>query len=193
MERKTKELTARMLKKSVIKNTDSDFQEICEEVENTRRLVFELNNSVPDQENTIKLLEKIWGTKLDKSVRVFTPFYTAFGKLTKVGKNVFINFGCTFLNQGSITIEDDVFIGPGVKITSEGHPENPDERHSLLVKPVVIRQNTWIGANAVILQGITIGKNAIVGAGSVVTKDVEDNTIVVGTPAKFLRKIKEKP
>ncbi len=87
----------------------------------------------------------------NSSVRVFPPFYTAFGKLTKIGKNVFINFGCTFLDQGSITIEDDVFIAPGVKITTEAHPENPEERHNLLIKPVAIKQNAWIGANAVML------------------------------------------
>ncbi|WP_370397017.1 sugar O-acetyltransferase [Intestinicryptomonas porci] len=192
MKRKTKELTERMLKKSVIKNTDPDFNEICEEVENTRRLVCELNNSPHTDDEARKLLEEIWGQKLDSSVRVFPPFYTAFGKLTKISKNVFINFGCTFLDQGSITIEDDVFIAPGVKITTEAHPENPEGRHNLLIKPVVIKQNAWIGANAVILPGVIIGKNAIVGAGAVVTKDVEDNAVVAGVPAKFIRKIKEK-
>lgn len=192
MKRKTKELTERMLKKSVIKNTDPDFNEICEEVENTRRLVCELNNSPHTDDEARKLLEEIWGQKLDSSVRVFPPFYTAFGKLTKIGKNVFINFGCTFLDQGSITIEDDVFIAPDVKITTEAHPENPEGRHNLLIKPVVIKQNAWIGANAVILPGVIIGKNAIVGAGAVVTKDVEDNAVVAGVPAKFIRKIKEK-
>lgn len=129
---------------------------------------------------------------MNSSVRVFPPFYTAFGKLTKIGKNVFINFGCTFLDQGSITIEDDVFIAPCVKITTEAHPENPEERHNLLIKPVAIKQNAWIGANAVILPGVIIGKNAIIGAGAVVTKDVEDNAVVAGVPAKFIRKIKEK-
>lgn len=193
MKRKTKELTEKMLKKSVIKNTDPDFNEICKEVENTRRLVCELNNSPHTEDEARKLLEEIWGQKLDSSVRVFPPFYTAFGKLTKIGKNVFINFGCTFLDQGSITIEDDVFIAPGVKITTEAHPENPEERHSLLIKPVAIKQNAWIGANAVILPGVSIGKNAIVGAGAVVTKDVEDNAVVAGVPARFIRKIKEKP
>lgn len=192
MKRTTKELTERMLKKSVIKNTDPDFNEICKEVENTRRLVCELNNSPHTDDEARKLLEEIWGQKLNSSVRVFPPFYTAFGKLTKIGKNVFINFGCTFLDQGSITIEDDVFIAPGVKITTEAHPENPEERHNLLIKPVAIKQNAWIGANAVILPGVIIGKNAIVGAGAVVTKDVEDNAVVAGVPAKFIRKIKEK-
>ena len=130
------------------------------------------------------------GQELDPSVRMFPPFYTAFGKLTRVGKEVFINFGCTFLDQGSITTEDGVCIGPGVKITTEPPPEEPGLRHNLLVKPVVIRRNAWLGAGAVILPGVTVGENAIVGAGAVVTKDVPDGTVVAGVPARIMRKIK---
>ena len=136
------------------------------------------------------LLERIWGQPLDASVRMFPPFYTAFGKTTRVGKDVFINFGCTFLDQGGITLEDGVFIGPGAKILTEHHPEEPALRHRLLVKPVVIRCNAWIGAGAMILPGVTVGENAIVAAGAVVTKDVPDNAVVAGVPAKVLRNIK---
>lgn len=118
------------------------------------------------------------------------PFYTAFGKTTHVGKEVFINFGCTFLDQGGITIEDGVFIGPGAKILTEGHPEEPELRHTLHTEPVVIRRKAWIGAGAMILPGVTVGENAIVAAGAVVTKDVPDNAIVAGVPAKVLRNIK---
>ena len=137
------------------------------------------------------MLERIWGQQLDASVRMFPPFYTAFGKLTRVGKEVFINFGCTFLDQGGITLEDGVFIGPGAKIVTENHPEEPVLRHRLLVKTIVIRRNAWIGAGAIILPGVTVGENAIVAAGAVVTKDVPDNVIVAGAPAKTIRNIKQ--
>ena len=103
---------------------------------------------------------------------------------------MFINFGCTFLDQGGITIEDGVFIGPGAKILTEGHPEEPELRHTLHTEPVVIRRKAWIGAGAMILPGVTVGENAIVAAGAVVTKDVPDNAIVAGVPAKVLRNIK---
>ncbi|MDE7077446.1 MAG: sugar O-acetyltransferase, partial [Alistipes sp.] len=105
-------------------------------------------------------------------------------------KEVFINFGCTFLDQGGITLEDGVFVGPGAKILTEHHPEEPALRHRLLVEPIVVRRNAWIGAGAMILPGVTVGENAIVAAGAVVTKDVPDNTVVAGVPAKILRKIK---
>ena len=156
-----------------------------------RRVTFKLNISyyVPDEVRA--LLSELFGKPVPPSLRVFPPFYTAFGKTTRVGKEVFINFGCTFLDQGGITLEDGVFIGPGAKILTEHHPEEPEIRHTLQTESVVIRRMAWIGAGAIILPGVTIGENAIVAAGAVVTKDVPDNTIVAGVPAKILRKIKE--
>lgn len=174
-----------------ITETDADFPLLCSEIENTKKLVYELNTQYHSLDEIRALLERIWGQQLDASVRMFPPFYTAFGKLTRVGKEVFINFGCTFLDQGGITLEDGVFIGPGAKIVTENHPEEPALRHRLLVKPIVIKRNAWIGAGAIILPGVTIGENAIVAAGTVVTKDVPDNVIVAGVPAKTIRNIKQ--
>lgn len=172
-----------------ITETDADFPLLQSEIESTKRLVCELNAQYHSPDEIRVLLGSIWGQHIDDSVRVFPPFHTAFGKLTSVGKEVFINFGCIFLDQGGITLEDGVFIGPGVKIVTEHHPEEPALRHRLLVKPVLIRRNAWIGAGAIILPGVTVGENAIIAAGAVVTKDVPDNTIVAGVPAKILRNI----
>lgn len=179
----------RMRRGERITETDRDFPRLCEEVEKTRQLVGELNTGYHSPDEVRTLLGRIWGQPLDASVRMFPPFYTAFGKTTSVGKEVFINFGCTFLDQGGITIEDGVFIGPGAKIITEGHPEQPEMRHTLQVEPVMIRRNAWIGAGAIILPGVTVGENAIVAAGAVVTKDVPDNAVVAGVPAKMLRNI----
>lgn len=184
------DIIERMRSGKRITETDADFPRLCEEVENTRRLVGELNTGYHSPDEVRALLERIWGQPLDTSVRMFPPFYTAFGKTTRVGKEVFINFGCTFLDQGGITIEDGVFIGPEAKILSEGHPEQPALRHTLQTEPVVIRRKAWIGAGAIILPGVTVGENAIIAAGAIVTKDVPDNTIAAGVPAKILRNIK---
>lgn len=184
------DIIERMRSGKRITETDVDFPRLCEEVEKTRLLVGELNTGYHSPDEVRALLERIWGQPLDNSVRMFPPFYTAFGKTTRVGKEVFINFGCTFLDQGGITIEDGVFIGPEAKILTEGHPEQPEIRHTLQTKPVIIRRKAWIGAGAMILPGVTVGENAIVAAGAVVTKDVPDNVIVAGVPAKVLRNIK---
>ena len=147
-----------------------------------------MNNSF-DPSEIRDVLSQITGSDIDESVAVFTPLYINYGKNTSIGKNVFINFDCTFLDLGGITIEDNVQIAPKVSLLSEGHPVSPMNRSALNTGKIHIKKNVWIGANATILQGVTIGENSIVAAGSVVSKDVPDNVIVGGTPAKILKTI----
>jgi acetyltransferase-like isoleucine patch superfamily enzyme len=146
-------------------------------------------NTASDPVQTRDILGQITGSEIDKSVAVFTPFYINYGKHTKIGKNVFINFDCVFLDLGGITIEDGVLIAPKVSLLSEGHPLSPDERHSLVPGRIHIRKNAWIGTGATILPGVTIGENAVVAAGAVVSKDVPANTVVGGIPAKLIKSI----
>ncbi len=186
---KVSKVVERMRRGDLITHTDPDYPELWMEFERTRSLVAELNGSYHTPDEITSLLSEIWGQEAVE-VRMFPPFYTAFGKLTKVGKGVFINFGCTFLDQGGITIEDGVFIAPDVKILTEGHPEEPTRRRTLVTAPVHIGRNVWIGAGAMILPGVTIGENAIIAAGAVVNKDVPANMIVGGVPARELREIR---
>lgn len=167
---------------------DPHYPRIFEIVSRTMKLSAELNGSA-DINHIRELLSEITGMPLDASSSVLTPFHINLGIFTRIGKNVFINHDCTFLDIGGITIEDDVLIGPKVSLITESHPLNPAERKALLVKPVVIKRNAWIGAGAIILPGVTVGENAVVAAGAVVSKDVADNSIVGGVPAKFLRNI----
>lgn len=167
---------------------DPKYSEIFGIVSRTMKLLAELNASA-DSSEVRKLLGEITGQAIDASTTLFLPFQINLGKFTRIGKNVFINHDCTFLDIGGITIEDDVLIGPKVCITSEGHPLHPQERKKLLVKPIVIKRNTWIGAGATILPGVTIGENSVVAAGAVVTKDVPANTVVGGVPAKIIKVI----
>ena len=95
------------------------------------------------------------------------------------------------MDRGGITVGDNVFIGPKVTLATTGHGISPSLRRTLTSKPIVIGDNVWIGANAVVLQGIAIGENSVVGAGSVVTKDVPANVVVAGNPAKIIRPIGE--
>ncbi|WP_317246735.1 DapH/DapD/GlmU-related protein [Pontibacter sp. E15-1] len=145
------------------------------------------NSSNPEEIRSI--LGQITESEIDASTAVFPPLYINYGKNTKIGKNVFINFGCTFLDLGGITIEDNVLLAPGVKLLSESHPLSPEDRQSLVPKPIHVKRNAWIGANATILQGVTVGENAVVAAGAVVSKDVPANAVVSGIPAKFIKSI----
>ncbi|MDM8159709.1 sugar O-acetyltransferase [Labilibaculum sp. K2S] len=147
-----------------------------------------LNESVT-KERISESWEKISGFPLDESSAIQVPFYINIGSFTRIGKNVFINNACTFLDMGGITIDDNVLIGPKVNLITEGHPLNPAERQALFVKPIVIKRNAWIGAGATILPGVTVGENSVVAAGAVVNKDVPDNTVVGGVPAKVIKTI----
>src|SRR5437868_13120389 len=97
----------------------------------TRKLLVQMNNAT-DPAQIRDLLSQITGSTIDESVAVFTPLYINYGKNTKIGKNVFINFDCVFLDLGGITIEDNVLIAPKVSLLSEGHPLSPNERQSLV-------------------------------------------------------------
>ena len=171
-----------------ISSNDQEAYKMREAAFDTKKLLMEMN-SATNQSEIRNILNQITETEIDESVTVFTPLHINYGKNTKIGKNVFINFDCVFLDLGGNTIEDNVLIAPKVSLLTEGHPINPVERHSLIPGKIHIKKNAWIGTNATILQGVTIGENAIVAAGAVVSKDVADNTIVGGIPAKIIKSI----
>lgn len=153
------------------------------------RLTAELNNAYHTPEKIRSLMSKLIGKPVDKSFAMFPPFYTDCGKNITLGKNVFINAGCKFQDQGGITIGDGSLIGHNVVMATLNHDLAPENRSSMHPAPIVIGKNVWIGSNTTILSGVTIGDGAIVAAGAVVTKDVGANTIVGGVPAKFIKKV----
>jgi acetyltransferase-like isoleucine patch superfamily enzyme len=167
---------------------DPDYYEISEVVNTTIRLSQQLN-SATDINSIRDVLSEICGVKIDESTTIFAPFYTNFGKFTTIGKNVFINHACSFLDMGGITIEDHVLIGPRVNLVTENHPLDPGDRRALVTKPVIIKRNAWIGAGATVLPGVTIGENSVVAAGAVVSKDVPANVVVGGIPAKIIKSL----
>lgn len=178
----------RLLNGETILPNDPQAYRLREASFETKKILVRMNNAT-DPKEIRDLLSQITGSEIDDSVAIFTPLYINYGKHTKIGKNVFVNFDCTFLDLGGITIDDGVLIAPKVSLLSEGHPISPGERHSLVPKPIHIKKNAWIGANATILYGVTIGENSVVAAGSVVSKDVPDNVVVGGTPAKIIKEI----
>jgi maltose O-acetyltransferase len=113
-------------------------------------------------------------------------FACDYGLNIQLGRNVFVNYGCVFLDCGFIVLGDDVQIGPAVQIYTATHPIDPVVRRTGLeaARPVRIGSNVWIGGAAVVLPGVTIGDDAVIGAGSVVTTDVPNGAVVVGNPAR---------
>lgn len=154
------------------------------------RITAELNGSYHDEDEVRALFSQLIGQPVDESFALFPPFYTDCGKNIHIGKQVFINSGCRFQDQGGIYIGDGALIGHNVVMATLNHSEDPRERGNLHPAPIHVGRNVWIGASATILPGVTIGDGAIVGAGAVVTRDVPENTIVAGVPARILRPVK---
>ena len=122
-----------------------------------------------------------------------SPFYCDYGSNIEVGENFYANFNCTILDVAKVVIGKNVMFAPNVSIYTAGHPIHPDSRNSGYEYGigVTIGNNVWVGGNATINPGVHIGDNVVIGAGSVVTKDIEANSIAVGNPCKVLRKITE--
>lgn len=170
-----------------LRKDDPEYSEFGEVVARTIRLCVEMNAAATNIDQVRDRLSDIIGTKVDSSTTVFPPFHTNFGRSIRLGKNVFINHACSFLDIGGITIEDDVQIGPRVNLTSENHPLDPSDRKMVLLQPIVVKRNAWVGAGATILPGVTVGENSIVAAGAVVSRDVPPNTVVAGVPARVVK------
>jgi len=178
----------RMLAGEPIRLNDPEYIKIIEVINRTIKLNAKLNVS-EDIKQIRKKLSEIIGSNIDPSTIIFAPFYTNFGRFISIGKNVFINHACSFLDMGGINIEDNVLIGPKVNLITENHPLDPKDRKTLICKPIIIKQNAWIGAGATILPGVSIGENSVVAAGSLVNVDVPPNTVVGGVPAKHIKNI----
>lgn len=157
------------------------------------QITSEINNRYHDPKELQILFSRLTGRSVDETFRFFPPFYTDCGKNIHIGKNVFINMGCKFQDQGGIFIGDGTLIGHNVVLATLNHAMAPDNRGTMIPKAIHIGKNVWIGSNATILPGVTLGDGSIVAAGAVVTKNVPENTIVGGVPARVLRHIDEKP
>ena len=153
---------------------DADYEVMREALELARRVTGEINTVYHTPVEVLGLLRRL-GAKIDDSAEIRTPFYTDFGKFIEVGKNVFVNNACTFMDRGGMI--------------TENHDLDPAKRRTLISNRIVVKRNVWIGAAATILPGMTIGENAVVAAGAVVSRDVPPKTIVAGVPAKVIKQI----
>lgn len=153
------------------------------------RVTAELNNAYHTPEEIRGLFSRITGKPVNESFAMFPPFYTDFGRNITIGKNVFINAGCHFQDQGGITIGDGSLIGHRVILATLNHDLSPEKRGTVHPAPIVIGKKVWVGSGATLLQGVSIGDNAVIAAGAVVTKDVPANAIVAGVPAKLVKMI----
>lgn len=176
-----------------ISSTDKDLHGLLVQSSfQAQKMMMELNGTFHTQEEIVALFSELTGTPVDASFLCLPPFYTDFGKNLTIGKDVFINTGCSFQDRGGISIGNGSLIGMNVVIATLNHGLPLETRGTTTPFPVVIGENVWIGSNATILPGITIGDNAVVAAGAVVTKDVPRNAVVAGVPAKKVKDVTDR-
>lgn len=186
-----RELTNLMNNGTVVKGGSDEHKCMHGVSERAREITMRLNSAFHTAEEIREIFSELTGKRVDGTFGLFPPFYSDYGKNITVGKNVFINSGCCFQDQGGIEIGNGVLIGQQVVIATLNHGFSPESRHDVIPKKVTIGNNVWIGAHATVLPGVTVGDNAIIGAGAVVTKDVPPGAVVGGVPAKIIKTINE--
>lgn len=170
---------------------DAFMPEFNTKLTETRRLLWKFNNLDPAQADEMqKILRNLLGG-CGQKLTINQPFRCDYGCNIYVGENFAANFNLTILDEAKVTIGDNAFIGPNVSIFTACHPLDPRRRNKNIqwAEPVTIGNSVWIGGGAIILPGVTVGNNVVIGAGSVVTRDLPDNVVAAGNPAKAIKVI----
>jgi maltose O-acetyltransferase len=137
-----------------------------------------------------EILTELLGA-LGEGSEIRPPFRCDYGYRTFVGARTFANFGLVSLDVATVTIGDDVQIGPNVQLLTPTHPVEPGPRRDKWesARPIVIGDNVWLGGGVIVCPGVTIGPNTVVGAGAVVTRDLPADVVAVGNPARVTREL----
>lgn len=160
-------------------------EERIAEVKRSTELCFKINHTMPNTPEYKELVDELFNHSLGENTAINAPIYVILANKVKIGKNVVLMNGFQCMSAGGLTIDDDTMISLNCTIATNNH--DVYDRAVITCKPVHIKRNVWIGVNVTILPGVTIGENAVVGAGAVVTKDVPDNAVVVGNPARIIK------
>lgn len=164
-------------------------QELTTERLKAKELCFDYNNTRPSYHRRRRKILKLLLGKTGKEFLIEQPFYCDYGYNIEIGENFYSNHNMIILDGAKVKFGDNVFVGPNCSFYTTNHALDIKRRNEGLeqVKPIIVENNVWLGENVIILQGITIGNNVVIGAGSIVTKDIPDNCLAVGNPARIIK------
>lgn len=169
----------------------ADDPELAADSLRARRLQDRFNRTLADEaDERRRILEELLGG-FGAGSEIRPPFSCDYGYQIRIGARVFANFGLMALDVASITIDDDVQIGPNVQLLTPTHPIEADRRLAKweAARPITIGANVWLGGGVIVLAGVEIGENTVVGAASVVTRSLPANVVAVGSPARVIRSL----
>ena len=169
-------------------------QELVDEQTRCLEILYDFNQTRPSEsKKREEILSRLFA-EIGPDCYIEPPLRANWGRHTHFGRQVYVNFNLTLVDDTHIYIGDCVMIGPNVTIATAAHPIEPELRRQAAQfnVPVRIGHNVWIGANSVVLPGVTIGDNSVIGAGSVITRDIPANVVAVGNPCRVLREIGER-
>jgi maltose O-acetyltransferase len=155
------------------------------------QLMKEYNDSALDETaKRMRILGELLGS-FGEGSEIRPPFYCDYGYQTHVGARIFANFGLVVLDVATVTIGDDVQIGPYVQLLTATHPLAPEPRRAKWesAEPITIGSNVWLGGGAIVCPGVSIGEDTVVGAGAVVTQDLPPGVVAAGVPARVIREL----
>lgn len=143
-----------------------------------------------DREGKEKAIRELFG-KVGKNPNILSGFHCDNGKNIEVGDEFLANYNVVILDVAKVKMGNNVWIGPNTLLATVNHPMTPGGRrkHLGIAKPITVGNDVWMGGNVTVLPGVTIGNNVVIAAGAVVTRDVPDNSLVAGVPAKKIREL----